>query len=47
MPRWCSTECVALSAEMAKTASLQDRIRLAKAMNDMIMQDFAMIPLIH
>ena len=39
MPRWCSAECVALSAEMAKTASLQDRIRLAKAMNDMLMQD--------
>ena len=32
---------------MAKTASLQDRIRLAKAMNDMLMQDYAMIPLIH
>ena len=47
MPRWCSAECVALSAEMAKTASLQDRIRLAKAMNDMLMQDYAMIPLIH
>ena len=30
-----------------KTASLQDRIRLAKAMNDMLMQDYAMIPLIH
>ena len=47
MPRWCSAEYVALSAEMAKTASLQDRIRLAKAMNYMLMQDYAMIPLIH
>ena len=47
MPRWYSAEYVALSAEMAKTASLQDRIRLAKAMNDMLMQDYAMIPLIH
>ena len=32
---------------MAKTASIQDHIRLAKAMNDMLMQDYAMIPLIH
>jgi len=47
MPRWCSPAYDALSAEMAKTAALKDRIRLAKAMNDMLMQDYAMIPLIH
>jgi len=47
MPRWCSAEYDALSAEMAKTANLQDRIRLAKEMNDMLMKDYAMIPLIH
>ncbi len=47
MPRWCSAEYDALSAEMAKTANLEDRIRLAKQMNDMLMQDDAMIPLIH
>ena len=47
MPRWCSAEYDALSAEMAKTANLEDRIRLAKQMNDMLMQDYAMIPLIH
>jgi len=32
---------------MSKTAALKDRIRLAKEMNDMLMQDYAMIPLIH
>jgi peptide/nickel transport system substrate-binding protein len=47
MPRWCSAEYDALSAEMAKTANLQDRIRLAKEMNDKLMKDYAMIPLIH
>ena len=47
MPRWCSAEYDALSAKMAKTAKLEDRISLAKAMNDMLMQDYAMIPLIH
>jgi len=47
MPRWCDPNYDALSAEMATTANLDDRIRLAKAMNDMLMQDYAMIPLIH
>ena len=47
MPRWCNPDYDALSTEMSKTADLDNRIRLAKAMNDMLMQDYAMIPLIH
>jgi len=47
MPRWCNPDYDALSAEMSTTADLDDRIRLAKAMNDMLMQDYAMIPLVH
>ncbi|HCY13311.1 MAG: peptide ABC transporter [Acidiferrobacteraceae bacterium] len=47
MPRWCNPDYDALSTEMSKTADLDDRIRLAKAMNDMLMQDYAMIPLVH
>ena len=47
MPRWCNPAYDALSAKMSKTAALKDRIRMAKAMNDMLMQDYAMIPLIH
>ena len=47
MPRWCNAAYDALSAEMSKTAALKDRIRLAKEMNDMLMKDYAMIPLIH
>ena len=47
MPRCCSAEYDELSSEMAKTASLEDRKRLDKDMNDMLMQDYAMIPLIH
>ncbi|MDP7614215.1 MAG: peptide ABC transporter substrate-binding protein [SAR324 cluster bacterium] len=47
MPRWCNPAYDALSAKMAKTADMKDRISLAKAMNDMLMQDYAMIPLIH
>jgi len=47
MPRWCNQKYDALSNEMSKTAALKDRIRLAKEMNDMLMKDYAMIPLIH
>ena len=47
MPRWCNPEYDKLSAEMAETAPLEDRIRLVKQMNDMLMQDYAMIPLIY
>ena len=47
MPRWCNPAYDALAAKMSKTAKLEDRIRMAKAMNDMLMQDYAMIPLIH
>jgi len=47
MPRWCNPAYDKLSAKMSKTAALKDRIGLAKSMNDMLMQDYAMIPLIH
>ena len=47
MPRWCNPAYDKLSAKMSKTAALKDRISLAKSMNDMLMQDYAMIPLIH
>lgn len=47
MPRYCNPEYDALVAEMGKTAKLEDRAALAKKMNDMLMQDGAMIPLIH
>ena len=47
MPRWCNQKYDAVSNEMSKTAALKDRIRLAKEMNDMLMKDYAMIPLIH
>ena len=32
---------------MSTAGALEDRTRLAKAMNDMLMQDYVMIPLIH
>ena len=47
MPRYCNPEYDALAAELAVTAALEDRARIVKAMNDMLMQEGAMIPLIH
>jgi len=47
IPRWCNEEYDALVAEMAVTGELEKRAELVKTMNDMLMQDRVMIPLIH
>jgi len=46
MPRYCSAAYDALVAEMSTTGDLNERARLAKAMNDMLMQDYIIIPLV-
>jgi peptide/nickel transport system substrate-binding protein len=46
IPRWCNPDYEALVAKMATTIALEDRAELAKQMNDMLMQDYVMIPLI-
>jgi peptide/nickel transport system substrate-binding protein len=47
IPRWCNEEYEALVAQMAQTADLEQRADLAKQMNDMLMQNYVMIPLVH
>ncbi|MCE2494658.1 MAG: peptide ABC transporter substrate-binding protein [Alphaproteobacteria bacterium] len=47
MPRYCSEEYDRLLGEMARTGDLGERARLAKAMNDMLVQGHALIPLVH
>jgi len=47
IPRWCSEDYEALLAEMASTAEMAKRIELAKAMNDMLVQNYVLIPLVH
>ncbi len=47
MPRHCDPAYDALVAEMAGTADLNERARLAIAMNDMLMQSYTIIPLVH
>ncbi|MGH1459438.1 MAG: peptide ABC transporter substrate-binding protein [Paracoccaceae bacterium] len=46
MPRFCSEDYDALIAEMAKTGDINKRAELAKAMNDMLMQAYVIIPLV-
>ncbi len=46
MGRFCSPAYDALIAEMSTTADLNERARLAKAMNDMLMQEYAILPLV-
>ena len=47
IPRFCSEEYDALLAEMSTTGDIAERARLGKAMNDMLMQNYIMIPLVY
>ncbi|MEX5729708.1 peptide/nickel transport system substrate-binding protein [Rhodovulum iodosum] len=44
--RYCSEAYDALVAEMAVTGALEERAELAKAMNDMLMQEYVILPLV-
>lgn len=47
MQRFCDPAYDALIVEMAGTADLEERGRLAREMNDMLVQSYSIIPLIH
>ncbi len=47
MPRYCNPAYEALVAEMSVTGDVEKRAELAKAMNDMLMQDYVMLPITH
>ncbi len=47
MPRFCSEEYDALVKQMAETSGLEARAELAKKMNDMLMQEYVIIPITH
>ena len=47
MPRYCSEAYDRLLAEMAETGDIAERARLARAMNDMLVRDHVLIPLVH
>jgi peptide/nickel transport system substrate-binding protein len=46
MPRYCNDDYDALVAKMAQTGELEERAKLAKAMNDKLMQEYIIIPLV-
>ena len=46
MGRFCSAEYDALVAKMAVTSGLEERANIAKAMNDKLMQEYVMLPLV-
>ncbi len=47
MPRYCNPKYDALHKELATTAKISERARIARELNDMLMQDIVMIPLVH
>ncbi len=47
MPRYCNPAYDALLAEMAKTSAIEERGELGKQLNDMLVQEGAVIPLVH
>lgn len=46
MPRYCTEEYDALVAKMAQTGALSERAKMAKEMNDKLMQDYIILPLV-
>ncbi len=46
VPRFCDPAYDALIAKMARAGALKERARLAKAMNDMVVQAYVLIPLV-
>ena len=46
VPRYCDAGYDALVEEMRQTGDINERARLAKAMNDMLMQNYIILPLV-
>lgn len=47
IPRFCSADYDALVAKMAVTGDINERAKLAKEMNDILMQQYIILPLVH
>ena len=47
VPRYCNKAYDALVSRMAEVGDLAERNRLAKALNDKLIQDYVVIPLVH
>ncbi|MFN4099639.1 MAG: peptide ABC transporter substrate-binding protein [Pararhodobacter sp.] len=47
IPRFCDEAYDALHQELSQTANLDERARIARELNDILMQNYVMIPLVH
>ena len=47
IPRYCDSGYDALHRELTQTAQTSERARIVRELNDMLMQDMVMIPLVH
>ena len=45
--RFCSEEYDALHAQLTQTADMDERARISRELNDILMQNYVMIPLVH
>ncbi|MBN8291664.1 peptide ABC transporter substrate-binding protein [Rhodobacter sp. NTK016B] len=45
--RFCDPEYDALHMQLAETASIEERARIARALNDILMQNYVILPLVH
>ncbi|MFV0475157.1 MAG: peptide ABC transporter substrate-binding protein [Pikeienuella sp.] len=45
--RYCNKDYDALAVQLSKTAGLAERAEIAKKMNDILMQDYVMIPIVY
>lgn len=47
MPRYCSPDYDALAKTFRQTGTIEGRGELARKMNDMLVQSYTVIPLVH
>lgn len=47
IPRWCNAEYDALVAELARTSELEERAEIVKQMNDLVVQNYVVLPLVY
>ncbi len=47
IPRFCDEEYDALHAELTQTADFEERARIARQLNDILMQNYVQLPLVH
>jgi peptide/nickel transport system substrate-binding protein len=47
IPRFCDPEFDALHQQLSQTASIEERARIGRELNDILMQNYVMLPLVH